>query len=115
MKGYPFEIGRVAISKQGHDKGRWFAVVSVLDEKYVMIADGQTRPLEKPKKKQTKHLQWKPYLVGAITQGIRQGMPLQNSDLRKAINVFMALKPDPTQATGEVGSRQKEECALVQE
>ena len=124
MKGKPFEIGRMAISKQGHDKGRWFIVVGILDEKHVLIADGRSRPLEKPKKKQSKHLKWKPYLAGTVAQGIaalktdahqfRQGMPLQNSDLHKAISAFMAQEPNPEQASDEARGHQKEECALVQ-
>ena len=124
MKGKPFEIGRVVVSKQGHDKGRWFVVMKDLDEKHVLIADGRTRLLEKPKKKQTKHLRWKPYLAESVAQGVaagedaarkpRQGMPLQNSDLRKGINAFMAQEWNPAQATGETRAHQKEECALVQ-
>ena len=119
MKGKPFEIGRVVLSKQGHDKGRWFVVVGVLDERHILIADGRTRPLEKPKKKQIKHLKWKPYLAEAVAQKVvaqvpRQDMPLQNSDLRRVISAFMAQEPNPAQATGEARGRQKEECALVQ-
>ena len=124
MKGKPYEIGRVVLSKQGHDKGCWFMVMDVLDEKYVLIADGRTRSLERPKKKQIKHLRWKPYLAGDIAQRTtvpctvnqkpRQGMPLQNSDLRKAIDAFMKQETNSVRATGEVRGYRKEECALVQ-
>ena len=127
MKVIPFDVGRVVLSKQGHDKGRWFAVVGALDEKHVLIADGRTRLLEKPKKKQTKHLRWKPYLAEAVAQGaiakerVDQGalqgkpLPLQNSDLRTAISAFMAQESSPAQVTGEARGHQKEEeCALVQ-
>ncbi|MCL1854946.1 MAG: KOW domain-containing RNA-binding protein [Clostridia bacterium] len=120
MKVKLFEIGRAALSRQGHDKGRWFVVVGVLDEGYVLIADGRTRLLEKPKKKQCKHLKWMPYQAETVIQRLvvqehRQGMPLQNSDLRTAISAFMAQESSPAQVTGEARGHQKEEeCALVQ-
>lgn len=49
--------GSVVIAKAGRDKGRAFAVVEVLDSRTVLIADGKTRPLERPKRKNIIHLQ----------------------------------------------------------
>ena len=50
MKARPTEPGRVVISTQGHDAGRWYAILSVLDERMVLLVDGDTRKLAKPKK-----------------------------------------------------------------
>lgn len=49
------KIGSVVRSKAGHDSDAMFAVVS-FDEKYVYICDGKERPLEKPKRKNRKHI-----------------------------------------------------------
>lgn len=49
-------IGMIATSRAGRDKGRIFAVVGIADEGSVYVADGDTRRLEKPKKKKLKHL-----------------------------------------------------------
>lgn len=51
-----FELGNVVISRAGRDKGYFMAVVG--EEKgYLLVADGKERPLERPKKKNPKHLQ----------------------------------------------------------
>lgn len=51
-----FELGNVVISKAGRDKGYFMAVVG--EEKgFPLVADGKERPLERPKKKNPKHLQ----------------------------------------------------------
>lgn len=51
-----FEKGNVVISKAGRDKGYFMAVVG--EEKgYPLVADGKERPLERPKRKNPKHLQ----------------------------------------------------------
>ena len=50
------EVGQVVYSKNGRDKGKIFIVVS-LEGEYVFLADGQLRPLNKPKKKKARHTQ----------------------------------------------------------
>ncbi|HZK42953.1 MAG TPA: KOW domain-containing RNA-binding protein [Syntrophomonadaceae bacterium] len=49
-------IGMVAYSKAGRDKGRLFVVVKIIDEKSLMLADGDLRRIEKPKVKNIKHV-----------------------------------------------------------
>lgn len=49
-------LGSIARSTAGRDKDKIFVIVGVLDEAYVLIADGRSRKIEKPKKKKLKHL-----------------------------------------------------------
>ena len=49
--------GSVVIAKAGRDKGKAFAVTEVLDARTVLIADGRSRKLERPKRKNVLHLQ----------------------------------------------------------
>ena len=48
--------GRVVLSTQGRDEGRYFVVLEVIDENFVLMADGLTRKIAHPKKKKVKHL-----------------------------------------------------------
>ena len=50
------EIGMLAKSKAGHDKGHAYVICDV-DETYVYLVDGKCRTLEHPKKKKIKHVQ----------------------------------------------------------
>ena len=59
--------GTVVIAKAGRDKGRAFAVTKILDNKTVLIADGKSRPLERPKRKNIIHLQMTAATVDCIT------------------------------------------------
>lgn len=47
--------GTVVRSVSGHDSGSFYVVVSAADG-FALIADGKLRTLEKPKKKNLKHL-----------------------------------------------------------
>ena len=49
-------VGLLAYSKCGRDRKRLFCVVDVIDENFVLIADGMLHKIENPKKKRLKHL-----------------------------------------------------------
>ena len=50
-------IGNVVISKAGRDKGRCFAVIGQISSEYLLISDGSTHTVGKPKKKKLAHLE----------------------------------------------------------
>ena len=85
MERLSIEPGRVVLSRQGRDEGRYFVILEVVDEQFVIMADGLTRKLAHPKKKKLKHLYPKPVMVEGITEGLRSHQ-LLDSDLRKALN-----------------------------
>ncbi len=84
MEYLTVEPGRVVTSLQGRDRSRSFVVLSVVDDQYVMMADGCTRKLDHPKKKKRKHLHVRPVLIPGIREkpSARQ---LLDSDVRKAL------------------------------
>lgn len=48
--------GLIVCAKAGRDTGRYFAVLEA-EGGYALIADGKTRKLDRPKRKNIKHLQ----------------------------------------------------------
>lgn len=48
-------IGQIVCSKAGRDKG-YFLVVTEEQGNFVLVCDGKERPIERPKKKNVKHL-----------------------------------------------------------
>jgi len=80
MTRMPITVGRVVRSTAGRDKGRLFLVVGVFDGEHLLIADGDLRKLEKPKKKKLRHLT--ATVVVCECPDIHR---LRNSDIRKLI------------------------------
>ena len=78
--------GRVVLSTQGRDAGRYFIVLEVMDDQFVLMADGLTRKLDHPKKKKIKHLRMKPIVVN-VDGATLPNKHLQDSDLRTALAV----------------------------
>lgn len=55
--------GSLVRSKAGHDKGELLCVVG-LEKNSVLVCDGRQRPLNKPKKKNPKHISLTPLTLG---------------------------------------------------
>lgn len=49
-------IGWMASSLAGHDRNKIYIIIEETDE-YVWLSDGALRPIEKPKRKNKKHIQ----------------------------------------------------------
>ncbi|MDI3477094.1 MAG: hypothetical protein PWQ59_619 [Thermoanaerobacterium sp.] len=81
-------IGRIVKSKAGRDKDRIFIIVGVADEKHVLIADGDLRKIEKPKKKKLIHLQKYNEVDETIREKILKGETVTNAEIKNALKQF---------------------------
>ncbi|NLC16990.1 MAG: RNA-binding protein [Clostridiales bacterium] len=86
MEKVEAELGRVALSIAGRDKGKYFVICGVLDERFVLIADGRFHKLSAPKKKNIKHL--KLLNKTLLTDKLKNGIKIFDSELYKALKVF---------------------------
>jgi len=79
------EVGRIAKALAGRDKDRFFMIVNVVDENYAMIADGETRRLERPKLKKLKHLHLTPVVLTGLAEKLAEDKKVFDAELRSAI------------------------------
>ena len=82
MEPIPFEVGRVVTSLQGRDRKRSFVVIGVPEEGFVLMSDGRTRKLDRPKKKKAKHLRPSPVKMETYQQLLTENR-LKDSDIRR--------------------------------
>jgi hypothetical protein len=79
-------LGRIALSKAGRDKGRRFAVVGRADDAHVLIADGETHKIAKPKKKKLMHLAFERSKVADIEAILALPGGTADAALRRALD-----------------------------
>ena len=82
--------GLFAISKAGHDKGNIYVIVRE-DNEYVYVADGVSKTLEKPKKKNKKHIQIikkKAIEIIADEQHVKAQNLADNEQVKRAIKLY---------------------------
>lgn len=72
--------GQIVCSKAGRDKDYFMAVVGMEGE-FLLVCDGKERPLERPKRKNPKHIT----LCSAI---LSEEALRSNKSLKKALAVF---------------------------
>lgn len=82
-------MGRLVYSKSGRDRGRAFIVVKVVNDRYVIVADGDLRKIENPKMKNSKHLQFTKYKVEKVISCLAEGKYPENHVIRKEIKQIL--------------------------
>ncbi|MGN0485848.1 MAG: KOW domain-containing RNA-binding protein [Acutalibacteraceae bacterium] len=73
-----FQFGQIVISSAGHDKGELLVTVGLEGEK-VLVCEGKHRPLERPKRKNPKHLE-------ATEMFLDRDSMATNRKIRKTLN-----------------------------
>lgn len=83
------DIGRSDIVKStaGRDKGKYFFVLDV-EEEFLLLADGKTRKLERPKRKKRRHIALAARVQCRAAEKMKSGERVTNSELRKALAAF---------------------------
>ncbi|MBO5165003.1 MAG: KOW domain-containing RNA-binding protein [Lachnospiraceae bacterium] len=82
-------IGRLAFSKAGHDKGTVYIIIGE-DAENVYVCDGELKPVERPKKKNKRHIQ--PIYKGCdedLRERLKNKQPVRNEEIKRAIKVFI--------------------------
>ncbi len=87
-------VGSVVISKAGRDKLYRLAVLSVLPNGDIMTADGKERPIDRPKRKNVKHV--------AVT-----GKVLTPEEMSTNKSLKAALKSEDIKIEGEIACQKK--------
>lgn len=81
-------IGWMAASLAGHDKQKIYIIIEETDDA-VVLADGECRPLSKPKTKKKKHIQViKKSMDADLTARLKNGVPCRNEEIKRAIKLY---------------------------
>ncbi len=87
---------KLAVSRSGHDKDSMYVIIKE-EANMVYLADGESKPLEKPKKKNSKHIQVIKKLPKEITEVFTQEN-FRNEEIKRAIKLYRrrrdGLQPD---------------------
>ena len=77
---------KLAVSRSGHDKDSIYVIVKEEDN-LVYLADGRLKPIEKPKRKNRKHIQIIKNLPKDITEVFTQEN-FRNEEIKRAIKLY---------------------------
>lgn len=78
-------IGQLVKSKAGRDKDRVFIIIAIIDEQYVLIADGDLRKTDNAKRKKIRHLAVYNVISHEIEKKIMLNEKVSNLVLRREL------------------------------
>ncbi|MDD4169182.1 MAG: KOW domain-containing RNA-binding protein [Desulfotomaculaceae bacterium] len=79
------QIGHLVSSIKGRDRGKYYLVVDILSQSMVLVADGEERKVENPKRKNIKHLHFFETTAGNVSNKFMSGRRVTNMDIRNEI------------------------------
>jgi len=82
-------IGRLVFSQSGRDRGKAFVVVGVLQDRYILIADGDVHKIEKPKKKNIRHVKVSNIVADKVYEYLDRGEKPDNYLIKKNIQSIL--------------------------
>ncbi|QYR23903.1 KOW domain-containing RNA-binding protein [Paenibacillus sp. sptzw28] len=88
------EIGRIVQILRGKEEGSYAVIIGIVDERFVLIADGDKRRFDQPKKKNVLHLLMQPVVSHEVTDSMRETGRVTNAKLRFAIQKAVQGKGD---------------------
>ena len=80
--------GQIVQAAAGRDKGGLFCVMGVDGEGRLLLCDGKRRKLARPKAKKPRHVEPLPASGHPAAEKLRQGPPLSDKQLRRALAAF---------------------------
>lgn len=82
-------LGQIVRVTHGREAGQYMIIIKQLNERYVLLADGEKRKYDRPKKKNILHFELMDYISAEVQNSLLKTDRVTNGKLRYAISKFM--------------------------
>lgn len=89
-KNSSFNIGEIVEIVMGRDKGSFAVIVKVIDDRNVLVADGDKRKYDNPKKKNVRHINSTEYISKEVADNLQHNDRISNAKLRYNLQDFIS-------------------------
>lgn len=83
--------GQLVKSKVGRDKDKYFLVYD-WDDEFIYVVDGNSRRVQRPKKKNIRHLWYTNQYSDVINVRFEKGVKVTNADVRDALSNILNIE-----------------------
>lgn len=84
-------VGSIVEVLAGREKGELFVVIQNIDKDYVYLSNGNSRKIDKPKKKKVKHLRLLDFSEN-LAKRINEKENVLDSDIRKVLKLYKIVE-----------------------
>lgn len=82
-------IGQLVRILRGRDTNQYGVIVGILDERFVLIADGDKRKFDRAKRKNLNHIELTEQISSEVKRSIEETGRVTNGKLRYAVSKFL--------------------------
>ncbi len=82
-------LGQIVRIVQGREAGQYAVVIDVLDGRFVLLADGEKRKYDRPKKKNMQHIELMDFISPEVQNSLLETGRVTNGKLRFAVSKYI--------------------------
>lgn len=79
------QIGQLVRVVQGRERGQFAVIIEIVDDRYVLLADGDKRKYDRPKKKNINHIELLESISPEVRDSLLETSRVSNGKLRFAV------------------------------
>lgn len=95
------QVGQIVKILRGRDFGKYAVVIGLADQRFALIADGDKRKFDHPKKKNLLHLELQNEISEVVVNSLLETGRVTNGKLRYALAKYEETLDAKAQAKGE--------------
>ncbi|SDJ08409.1 KOW domain-containing RNA-binding protein [Natribacillus halophilus] len=88
------ELGEVVQTLTGRESQQFFIVIAIVDEHFVLLADGNRRMFKRAKKKNINHIRPCTFVSREVKNSLEETGRVTNAKLRHGLMQFRREQPD---------------------
>lgn len=82
------QIGQIVRITKGRELNQYAVIINIIDDRFVLLADGDKRKYDRPKKKNVNHLEETSFISSEVRKSLLETNRVSNGKLRFAIAKF---------------------------
>lgn len=80
-----YEIGQIVQITRGREQNQYAVIINIISDRYVLLADGEKRKYDRPKKKNVNHIKLTPFISDKVKKSLLETNRVSNGKLRFAL------------------------------
>lgn len=83
-------IGQIVRIRKGREAGNFAVVIGLVDDRFILVADGEKRKSDRGKKKNKNHVEFLPHTSEEVKRSLMETGRVTNAKLRYALIIYKA-------------------------
>lgn len=82
------QVGQIVRVTKGREQNQYAIIINIIDDRFVLLADGEKRKYDRPKKKNINHIEKTPFISSEVRTSLLETNRVSNGKLRFAIEKY---------------------------